>query len=111
MPPITKDRCREETNRSKERWEASCHSHKRIYQEGSAHPITDGRRQEAGPAYPVLQNYDQLKNQTDTEQFNRVPGEYGNRSQHMEAPDRMTGRTWQGRSVRTGMYFSVSSGG
>ena len=49
--------------------------HKRIYQEGSAHPVADGRRQEARPAYPVLQNYDQPGNQIDTEQFNRVPGE------------------------------------
>ena len=50
----------------------------------TSHSITDGRRQEARPAYPVLQNYDQPGNQIDTEQFHRIPGEYGNRSQHMK---------------------------
>lgn len=85
---------------------------KRIYQEGSAHSITDGRRQEARPAYPVLQNHNQPGNQIDTEQFNQscTRGIWEQQPAY-EAQDRMTGRTWQGRSVRTGMYFSVSSGG
>ena len=81
---ITKDRCREETNGSKGEMGSHHAIHKRIYQERSAHPVADGRRQEARPAYPVLQNYDQPGNQIDTEQFNRVPGKYGNRSQHMK---------------------------
>ena len=55
----------------------SCHTKKHIYQEGSAHLITDGCRQEARPTYPVLQNYDQPDNQIDTEQFHRVPGNTG----------------------------------
>ena len=75
---------RDEMNSSKGEMGSHHAIQKRIYQEGSAHSITDGRRQEARPAYPVLQNYDQPGNQIDTEQFNRVPGEYGNSSQHMK---------------------------
>ena len=66
----------------RERWEAIMPYKKAYTRKAAPTPLlmAAGRK----PAYPVLQNYDQPGNQIDTEQFHRVPGEYGNSSQHMK---------------------------